>query len=115
MRLLLAPIKLAFWFTVVLVVAVVVAYFAVRGRVTPESLAHSVRAEVDASSGGSCREDARGWRCPALGQSGGNDYRVRVDGRCWTARRIGPSADGLPRRARGCVGLWDQVRLADRI
>jgi hypothetical protein len=43
-------------------------------------------------------------------------YRVRATDRCWVARREdGPGGARLPRSIRGCVGMWDQLRLADRL
>jgi hypothetical protein len=85
------------------------AWFGYGRRISPESLEASVAREVSPSDGGRpCGRLGEGrWRCDVGNGSGGpNVYRVRIDGHCWTAEHAG----GPPRdRARGCVGLIDQV------
>jgi hypothetical protein len=54
------------------------------------------------------------WRCPVFAEGGSDPatYSVRVDGRCFTARRTARGAgDGAPlaARASGCVKLRDQL------
>jgi hypothetical protein len=83
--------------------------------VSARSLAHSI--------GGlnPCRRlGVHHWRCDRLdaGQSEQAEYDVTTDGRCWRARRIGRrpvlAEGGLGRRADGCVGLLDVLRIEDR-
>lgn len=105
-------------------------YLPAVGSVSPRALNYSVTKKAGGSviaSVGPCRRsgerDKRGgervYRCSVSdsGGSGGATYVVKVDGRCWKARRLGKGGfDGeLRRRADGCVRWRDQLRLFDRI
>ena len=91
------------------------------GRVTDESLNHSVFRELD--PGGSWREekcDERErdlWLCPISEPGKGRDrlYRTVVeDGTCWTARLpTGSRRAGGPAELEGCVRLEDNLRILD--
>jgi hypothetical protein len=90
--------------------------------VPPRDLAYSVgRHAGSPSSDGRCVRHDREWRCPAADQSSSEsaDYEVRLDGRCWSADRIGPRPDategGLHDRVTGCVGFRDHVRIFERV
>jgi hypothetical protein len=88
----------------------------------------AVRHSLDSRTGGgyglahACKERSFGVRiCDVsdLQGSGGAIYRVRMDGRCWQARKISPrrSEEGSPwlkRQVSGCVEFSDQVRLFER-
>jgi hypothetical protein len=58
------------------------------------------------------------FRCPVSDKSGsgGADYVVTLNGRCWKARRLGrANFEGeLARRKSGCVKWRDQLRVFDR-
>jgi hypothetical protein len=87
------------------------------GTPSPTALHARVMTETGGMSFGSdtCRK--RGtvtWRCSIWPPSGSAaaSYSVRLDGRCFTARRItAPGSDGQPlaARASGCVKLRDQL------
>lgn len=104
----------------VLLVAAAVVYLVLRHRVSNGSLAHSVAAETTGYADG-CLREGRRRECSARDSSGGNGYRVTLDGHCWTAvRRRGVAGGGgsradFPRRLEGCIDMWDQLRLDDRI
>ncbi len=85
------------------------------GDLSSNSLAHSVAREVETKGGlkkASCRKQTEeNFTCRVPGGSGRSaaTYRVRMeDRRCYTARRT--QGQG-PRRAEGCVGLRDQLRV----
>ena len=69
-----------------------------------------------------CEERPAGMRIcevPDLQNSSSARYRVRMDGRCWHARKISPDnrEDQVPpmkRRVSGCVQFRDQARLFER-
>jgi hypothetical protein len=54
------------------------------------------------------------WRCEINDKSVSNeiDYRVTLDGRCWSARKVTRRDAGtppLPKQAEGCVGWRDRL------
>jgi hypothetical protein len=84
-----------------------------------KALEHSVGG---ASVGGSlepCRKETQGtWSCSRWDRGGSNtvDYRVTVDGLgCWTARRVGQSAEGSDKRLSGCITIRDHIRPFERL
>jgi hypothetical protein len=91
------------------------------GPVSGSALNYSVTRQVGGSVAlgvPECRDRQGVWVCevPDASNSGSATYRVRRDGRCWTALRIRSGAEfPLPRRASGCLSFRDQLRLFDRI
>ena len=87
------------------------------GGPSGKALHARVMAEVGATPVGTTTCQRRGtvtWRCSvrAEGASYPTTYSVRLDGRCFTARRTAAGgSDGKPlaRRASGCVKLRDQL------
>jgi hypothetical protein len=84
------------------------------GDVNGKTLHRAVVGELDGTRDIGARScSKRGtitWRCRVYAPSGSDPatYSVRLDGRCWTARRTsGPAA--LPARAEGCLHLRDQI------
>jgi hypothetical protein len=82
------------------------------GRVTADSLTHSV--ERESGSQGGLISDSPGclrgrdgvWVCDVIdsGSSGTASYRVRVGaGSCWTGRIEGHPGEPMPERIAGCV------------
>lgn len=58
------------------------------------------------------------WTCGVYddGFSGTVSYEVEVGGLgCWTAVRAGWAGEGGPKQLSGCLTVWDQVRLFDRL
>jgi hypothetical protein len=84
------------------------------GDLSDKTLAHSLAREVETKgelNKSSCRKQGKErftCRVPGSGR-GAATYEVRMeDRRCYTARRT--QGQGK-RRAKGCVGLRDQLRL----
>jgi hypothetical protein len=90
------------------------------GTVSAQALHHSVSGVVGGSYAAGPRSchapHGTTHRCDVLAASGSypTRYTVRLDGRCWTARRSATD-HSLPARAHGCVKLRDQLRLLDRV
>lgn len=62
--------------------------------------------------------DGGSWSCSVYddGFSGAVPYDVRVGGLgCWTAIRAGRAGEGASKRLSGCLTVWDQIRLFDRL
>jgi hypothetical protein len=102
-------------FVLLLVLAGVWVFAPAIGSVNGETLHRSVVGELDGTGDvGAKTCSKRGtitWRCMVYAPSGSDAtiYSVRLDGRCWTARRTsGPAA--LATRAEGCLHLRDQAR-----
>jgi hypothetical protein len=98
----------------VLVLAAVWLFAPPIGSVNGEALHRNVVRELDGTADiGAKTCSKRGtitWRCRVYAPAGSDPttYSVRLDGRCWTARRTaGPAA--LATRAEGCLHLRDQV------
>ena len=105
-----------------LAVAVVLgaAYLFAPGFATGPSLARSLSRAVNHGGEAHCHHKrGRVWSCSAwdAALSGGADYRLVVDGRCWRARLTGPLATraDTPPRAHGCVRPADNGRVVDRV
>jgi hypothetical protein len=117
----------------VLLVGAVLAflYLPAIGSFSTRALSYSVTKEAGGSviagpaspcrrtEGRGNRNGERRYRC-SIGDSGGSGgamYTVRVEGRCWKARRVRDFGfEGeLKRRVEGCVRWRDQLRLFDRI
>jgi hypothetical protein len=82
------------------------------------SLGHSLADVIGGGARPFCSSDAPGrWTCaiPIPGSSTLAEYRLRSVGRCWSGARHGRGGRTLPATVRGCVGMWDQLRLADRL
>jgi hypothetical protein len=82
------------------------AFGSVSGKALGSSLARKVVG--DKPPDGCARLRNGNWRCEVLVEGGSDSHTwwLRLDGRCWTGSL---SADLLPPRTRGCVGLRDQV------
>jgi hypothetical protein len=92
------------------------------GAVSRDALNYSVTREVGGSVAlgvSPCRERQDAWRCEVqdASNSGSAVYRVRRDGRCWTAVKVRSFGEEVPLapRASGCVDFRDQLRLLDRL
>jgi hypothetical protein len=82
------------------------------------SLGHSLANVIGGVQRPLCLTDAPGrWTCviPDPASRTMAEYRLRAYGRCWSGRRDGHAGQALPRSVRGCVGMWDQLRIADRL
>jgi hypothetical protein len=82
------------------------------------SLGHSLANVIGGVQRPLCEADAPGrWTCviAVRGNRTLAEYRLRSAGRCWSGRRVSDDGPALARRVRGCVGMWDQLRLADRL
>jgi hypothetical protein len=82
------------------------------------SLGHSLANVIGNSQRPSCRSDAPGaWTCAVPDPASGRlaEYRLTAYGRCWEGHRAALTGSHLPVAVRGCVGMWDQLRLADRL
>lgn len=83
------------------------------------SLAHSLANVI----GGlpirpTCSSEVPGrWTCvvPDPASRTVAEYRIRSARRCWHGRRDDRGGKTLPIHVRGCVGMWDQLRIADRL
>lgn len=92
------------------------------GRVSPETLSWSVMWEVGGITPPErcTSRQATLWTCTVsyfnLSSSQLEDatYLVTLDGRCWSARRVGGTVS-LPDSASRCVRLHEQLRLFSRI
>lgn len=65
-----------------------------------------------------CSSDRpRHWTCvvPDPASRTVAEYRLKSVGRCWHGRRDDRGGRTLPVHVRGCVGMWDQLRIADRL
>ena len=101
-----------------------VARFALRGPVNPDSLHRSVAletgsADVTLGNAGACEPRARPnlWSCEVSDSSGSGtavyDIRVESNRSCWTGRLV-ESYEGegpMPRRSSGCVHRWQWTLL----
>jgi len=88
------------------------------GAVRAGSLAHSLANTIGGVEHPLCAAEAPGrWSCviPDPARRTLTEYSLRSTGRCWSGRRDGRGGQPLPRTVRGCVGMWDQLRLADRL
>jgi hypothetical protein len=91
------------------------------GPISGEALNYSVTRQVGGSVAlgvPECRDRQDVWVCevPDASNSGSATYRVRRDGRCWTAQKLAADEEiPLPPRASGCLSFRDQLRLFDRI
>ena len=88
------------------------------GDVRAGSLAHSLANTIGGVERPLCAGQAPGrWTCviPDPARRTLTEYRLRSAGRCWSGRRDGHGGRALPRTVRGCVGMWDQLRLGDRL
>jgi hypothetical protein len=82
------------------------------------SLGHSLANVIGGVQRPLCTAGAPGrWTCVIAmrGYRTLAEYRLRSSARCWSGRRVGSDGPALPRTVRGCVGMWDQLRLADRL
>jgi hypothetical protein len=82
------------------------------------SLGHSLANAIGGVERPLCASQAPGrWTCviPDPARRTLTEYRLRSAGRCWTGRRDGTGGQPLPRSVRGCVGMWDQLRIGDRL
>jgi hypothetical protein len=83
------------------------------------SLGHSLANVIGGVERPLCASDRPGrWTCviPDPARRTLTEYRLRADGHCWSGRRDGDGGgQPLPRSVRGCVGMWDQLRIADRL
>jgi hypothetical protein len=82
------------------------------------SLGHSLANVIGGVQRPLCDADGPGrWTCvvPVRGSRTLAEYRLRAYGRCWSGHRKDRDGPALPRSVRGCVGMWDQLRLADRL
>ena len=88
------------------------------GLTSAGSLGHSLADVIGGVERPMCASDSPGrWTCviPDAARHSLTEYRLRSAGRCWGGHRDGPGGQPLPRTVRGCVGMWDQLRLADRL
>jgi hypothetical protein len=102
-------------------VGIYLVYF---GPVDRSSLSHSVASAESVGSlppfyAACSRHTESLWSCQLVTEEqsdSGGTYLVRRSGRCWTARQTAPGTLlHLPTRTSGCVGLFDQLRLSDRL
>ena len=92
------------------------------GAVSRDTLLYSVTTEVGGNTLGvveyGCRleEELATCEVPDASASGAATYRVRRDGRCWSARKVsGGEEVPLRGRASHCVTLAEQLRLFHRL
>jgi hypothetical protein len=87
------------------------------GSVSAKALSYSMALHFDGADIGSSnchRQAERSFTCSVSNGSGGDQYRVTLHGRCWTATRAGGSAR-YGARAHGCVRWRDQLRIWQRL
>jgi hypothetical protein len=94
-----------------------VGYLVVRHDVTRASLSHSVASYLGGFAG-CVRQPSGVWRCGVSSQeqsNGWGPYNVALSGSCWHGTLVrAPGAAG-PRMIHGCIGIRDQLRIADRV
>jgi hypothetical protein len=86
--------------------------------VTAGSLGHSLASTLGDTLPPTCSFERPGhWICDVGDPKTATlaVYRVRSSGRCWSGRRPGRGTPEMPRSVRGCVGMWDQLRLGQRL
>jgi hypothetical protein len=101
-----------------IVLSCAISYLVVRHNMSRASLSHSVASHFGGFAG--CERRSSGcWRCDIVSQEqsdGWGPYNVVLSGSCWhgTLVRAAGYASG-PRVIRGCIGIGDQLRIADRL
>jgi hypothetical protein len=109
-------------FVAVVAAGIYLNYF---GPVDSTTLSHSVASAESVGSlppfYASClRRSNEVWSCQSVTEEQsdtGGTYLVHLSGRCWTARETSAAGSGLhlPRHISGCVGIFDQLRISDRL